>query len=104
VALEVGPQHFRDGQDVMTMRDGGQHMVGDKIGGGLDLALVAGRAEPAAFAGEGQEVFMLAFVTADPCEPSFEIAAVQEFADHFRDGRAKGAKIGLVLFGLSFNR
>jgi len=47
---------------------------------------------------------MLALVTADPGEPSFEIAAVQEFADHFRDGRAKGAKIGLVLFGLSFNR
>jgi len=38
------------------MRDGGQNMVGDKIGGGLDLALVAGRAKPAAFAGEGQEV------------------------------------------------
>ena len=40
---------------------------------------------------------MLALVTADPGEPSFEIAAVQEFADHFRDGRAKGAKIGLIL-------
>jgi hypothetical protein len=43
---------------------------------------------------------MLALVTADPGEPTFEIAAVQEFADHFRDGRAKGAKIGLVLFGI----
>jgi hypothetical protein len=41
---------------------------------------------------------MLALVTADPSEPSYEIAAVQEFADHFRDGRAKGAKVGLVLF------
>jgi hypothetical protein len=56
VALEVGPQHFRDGQDVMTMRDGGQNMVGDEFGGGLDFALMAGRAEPAAFAGEGQQV------------------------------------------------
>ena len=43
---------------------------------------------------------MLALVTADPGEPSFEIAAVQEFADPFRDGRAKAAKVGFVLFGI----
>jgi hypothetical protein len=60
MALEIGPEHFRDGQDVMTVRHWGQHVVQDEPGGGLDVFLVAGGAEPAALAGEGQQVFVLA--------------------------------------------
>jgi hypothetical protein len=52
VALEVGPQHFRKGQDVRAMRHRKKHVLGDEFGGGLDLALMAGRTEPTAFAGK----------------------------------------------------
>ena len=41
---------------------------------------------------------MLALVTADPSEAAFEVAAVQEFADHFRDDRSQRAKLRRVLF------
>jgi hypothetical protein len=47
VALEIGPQHLWDGQDVMTMRNGCQHAVQHEPGGRLYILLMAGGAEPA---------------------------------------------------------
>ena len=53
---------------------------------GLDVFLVAGRAEPAGFAREGEERVESAVVTADACETAFEGAAFEEFVDDLRDG------------------
>ena len=101
VPLEVGAQHSGNGQDVVPVRHGGQHMIQDEAGGGLDILLVAGGAEPAALAGKGQQVFVLAMVTADAGKAALQIAAVQELADHLGDDGAQEAVAGLVNFLVS---
>ena len=78
VALEIGAEHFGDGQDVVAVGHGGQDVVEDEAGGGLDVFLVAGGTEPAAFAGEGEEVFVAAVVAADAGEAAVEVAAVED--------------------------
>ncbi len=65
VALEIGPQHVGDGQDIVAVGYRGHHLVHDKAGGGLDIFLVAGGAEPTAFAREGQQILMLARVVVE---------------------------------------
>ena len=101
VTLEIGAQHFRDGQDVVAVRHGGQHVVQDEAGGGLDVFLVAGRAKPAALAGKGQEILMLAMVAANSGETAFEVAALQEFMHHFGDGASQHTVARLVGLGIS---
>lgn len=96
VALEIGAEHFGQGQDVMAVGHGSKDAGGEEGGGGLDVFLVAGGAEPAAFAGEGQEVFVAAVVAADAGEAAVEVAAVEEFVDDLRDDGAQGAEAGLV--------
>ena len=97
VALEIGAEHFGDGQDVMTVGHGREDAGGEEGGGGLDVFLVAGGTEPAAFAGEGEEVFVAAVVAADPGEAAVEVAAVEEFVDDLGDDGAQGAEAGLVV-------
>ena len=75
VTLEIGAEHFRNGQDVMAVGHGRQDAGGQEGGGGVDVFLVAGGAEPAAFAREGQEVFV----------------------DDLGDDGAQGAETGLVV-------
>jgi hypothetical protein len=50
-----------------------------------------------------EAVFMVALVAPDPGETAFEIAAVQEFTDHFRDDRAQRAKIRFELFRVNLD-
>ena len=54
----------------------------------------AGGAEPAAFAGEGQEIFVLAVVAAEAGEAAVEVAAVEKLVDHLRYDRAQVAQSG----------
>ena len=69
----------------------------DQVGrSALNFALLAGGTEPAAFAGKGQEVFVLAIVAANAGKPAFEGAAVDEFFHDLFDHRAKGAVLGLI--------
>ena len=89
-------QHFRDGQDLVAVGHRGHHPVQDEPGGVLDVFLVAGGAEPAAFAGEGQQILVLAAVAADPGEAAFEVAAFEEFVDDFGDDGAQAAIARLV--------
>jgi predicted DNA-binding transcriptional regulator YafY len=63
----------------------------------LDLFLVAGWTEPAAFAGEGQQVVFLAMVAADAGEPALQIAAVHELDDHLGDDGPQKAVTGLSI-------
>ena len=104
VTLEIGAEHFRNRQDVMAVGHGRQDAGGEEGGGGLDVFLVAGGAEPAAFAGEGQEVFVAAVVAADAGEASVEIAAVEEFVDDLGHDGAQGAEAGLVVLGVDFDK
>ena len=69
----------------------------EKFGAGLDVFLVAGRAEPAGFAGEGEECVEAAVVTADAGEAAFEGAAVEEFVDDLWNGGTQWPVTGLVV-------
>ena len=103
VTLEIGAEHFGKGQDVMAVGHGGEDAGGEKGGGGLDVLLVARGAEPAAFAGEGQKVFVATMVAADADEAAIEVAAVQEFVDDLRDDGAQGTEAGLVVVRVGFD-
>ena len=101
VALEIGAEHFGDGQDVVAVGHGGQDLVEDEAGGGLDVFLVAGGTEPAAFAGEGQQILVFAMVAANPGKAAFKVAALEEFVDDLLDDGAQGTEARLVLLGIS---
>ena len=88
----------------MPVRHRGHHVVQDKPGGRLDVLLVAGRAEPPALAGKGQQVFVLAMVAANPGEAALQVAAIQELVDHLWDDGPQAAVAGLVLLGISLPR
>jgi len=53
VALEIGPQHSGNGQDIVAVGHRRQDVVQDEARGGLDILLVAGRTKPPALAGKG---------------------------------------------------
>jgi hypothetical protein len=101
VTLEIGAEHSRNGQDVVAVGHGSQHMVQDEAGGGLDVFLVAGRAEPAALAGEGEQELVLAMVAADASEAAGQVAAFQKLVNYLRDDGAEDAVAWLVLRGVS---
>ena len=100
VALEIGAEHFGDGQDVVAVGHGGEDLVEDEAGGGLDVFLVAGGTEPAAFAGEGEQILVLAVVAANAGKAALEVAALEEFVDDLGDDGAEGAEAGLVILGI----
>jgi hypothetical protein len=76
VPQEIGTEHFWESQDVMPVWDRGEDALYDKGGGSLDVFLMAGRAEPAAFTGKSQESIEPAGVAMDSNDAAFEIAAV----------------------------
>ena len=77
VSLEIGAEHLRQREDVVLVGDCGKDAGYEEFGAGLDVFLVAGRAEPAGFAGEGKECVEAAVVTADAGEAAFGGAAVE---------------------------
>ena len=102
VALEIGAEHFWDGQDVVAVGHGRQDLVEDEAAGGLDVFLVAGGTEPAAFAGEGEQVLVRAVVAANAGKAALEVAALEEFVDDFGNDGAEGAEAGLAGLGVDF--
>ena len=86
------------------MGNGQENLIDQVCGGGENFALMAPGAKPAAFAREGQEVFVGAVVAADSGEAPFEGSAVEEVAEDFGDDRAKGPEVGLVDLGIGFNQ
>ena len=81
----------------MAVRDGEQDRLGQQRAEKLDLLLVTGWAEPAAFTGEGQQVLVLTVVAPDTGEPAFEIATVQELVHHLGNDRAQETVVRLVV-------
>ena len=78
------------------MGDWSENAGDEEFGAGLDIFLVAGRAEPAGFAGEGEECVEAAVVTADACETAFEGAVVDELVDDLRYGGTQRPVTGLI--------
>ena len=78
---EDAAEHFRDCEHELAVRyvvaDGG----GDPCAGLAGAALVAGGAEVAGLAGEGEELFMAAIGAMEAGEAGGEVAAAEEGAD-----------------------
>ena len=83
-------QHLGHGKDELPVCNGLAESLGDPTAGAQDAALVAGGAEVAVFAGEGEEPLVAAIgVGADePGEPRREIAALEKIFDSVDGGRA----------------
>lgn len=98
VPLEISAEHLRQCEDVVPVGDWSENAGDEEFGAGLDIFLVAGRAEPAGFAGEGKKCVEAAVVTADACETAFEGTAVEELVDNLRDGGTQRSVTGLIVF------
>ena len=76
--------------------------VGDPVSGLTDASLVAGRAEVATLAGEGQQVLVAAVGALETGESAGEIAAAVEFLDDVNgigSKRSTGLAVGGFVFG-----
>ncbi len=79
------------------MRHWGEHALGKERGGGLDIFFLTGGAEPAGFAGESEQEFVLTVVAVDSGKAPLEITAVREFANDLGDDGTDRSHQGLVL-------
>jgi hypothetical protein len=89
-------EDFGDGEDELAVGDFVTDGGGDPIGGLADAALMAGGAEVAAFAGEGEEAFVAAVRTVEAEEAGGEVAAAEEVADGCEDVGAERTEGGTV--------
>ena len=78
---EDAAEHFRKGEDELAVRDFVADGGGDPFAGLPDAALVAGGAEVAGLAGEGEELFVPAIGAMEAGEPGGEVAAAEKSAD-----------------------
>ena len=80
----------------MSVRYRKEDGLGEQGSEEQDLLLMTGGAEPAAFAGEGQEMIFLAMIAADAGEPAFEVTTVKELIHHLGNDRPQVAVARLV--------
>ena len=95
VEAEVRAQHLGDAEGEVTVRDREQDRLREQRAEKLDLLLVAGGAEPAPLAGEGEQVLVLAVVAPDAGEAVFQVATVQKLVNDLGDDRAQEPVAGL---------
>jgi hypothetical protein len=89
---EDAAEDLGDGKDELAVGDRMADGGGDPFAGGADAALVAGWAEVAALAGEGEQFFVSAIGALEAGEAGGEVAATEEGFDGGRGGRVKGTK------------
>ena len=75
---EDAAQDAGDGEDELAVRDFVADGGGDPVADGADAALVAGRAEVTALAGEGEEAFVAAVGALEAGEAGGEVATAEE--------------------------
>ncbi len=92
VVLEVVAQPLGQGQHPLAHRQAGQDMVGQMRGGLHHAPGVAGGADAAPFAGEGDEKVMAAVVAARPGEP---VETVQRSLVQESHATASNLRLGL---------
>jgi hypothetical protein len=95
---EDAAEDFGDGEDELAVRDFVADGGGDPIGGLADAALMAGGAEVAALAGEGEQAFVPAVGAVEAEEAGGEVAAAEKVADGGEDVGAERAEGGTVFF------
>jgi hypothetical protein len=100
---EDSPERFGHGEDELAVRDVEADVVGDPVASLFDLALVAGRAEVAGFAGEGEELFVAAVRALEAGEAGGEITAFVELIDYGDGVLAEGA-VGSAVAGFVFGQ
>ena len=88
---EDAAQDFRDGKDELAMGDGVADVGGDPFGGLAGAALVAGGADVAGFAGEGEEALVAAVGAVVAGEAGGEVATAVVGLDGGDGFRAEGA-------------
>ncbi len=98
VVLEVDTEQYRNGEDILTMRDRVENTLTETISK-LDHFLgVTGGTKPSPFATEGQKVFMGAIRTTDSGKPLFQVPAVQVLVHNLTNYRAKEAVLSFESF------
>jgi hypothetical protein len=95
---ENAAQGFRDGEDELAVGDFVADGGGDPLGALADPALMAGGAEVAAFAGEGEEAFVAAIGAVEAEEAGGKIAAAEEIAHGGEDIGTERPHGGTVAF------
>ena len=98
VEAEVGAQHLGDGEGNVAVGNREEDGLGEQGPEELNLFLMAGRTEPAALAGEREQVVFLAVVAADAGEPMLEVPAVQKLVHYLGDDGPQETVTGLVAF------
>ena len=95
---EDAAQHSGNGEHELAVRDGMADGVGDPCAGTEGAALVAGGAEVAGLAGEGEEVLVAAVGTEESGEAGGEVAAAEKVFDVYDGLGTQGAHGGTVVF------
>jgi len=85
--LEEHPEHLRDDEDHLTMRDVEKERLPHPLAPLLKPLGMARRAKPSGFAGKHQKMFRPAAWTPDPGKSAAGIAAVKIFFDDILDDR-----------------
>jgi hypothetical protein len=93
---EDAPERFGHGEDELAVGEVEADVVGDPAADLFDFALVAGRAEVAGFAGEGEEFLVAAIRALEAGESRGEIAAFVELLNHGDSVFAQGAVVFAV--------
>ena len=92
-------QDLGDGEDKLAVRNFVADGIGDPSSYGAGPALVAGRAEVAALAGEGEQAFVTAVGTLEAGEAGGEVTAAKEGLDGGDGGGAERTEgFAVVLF------
>ena len=91
-------ENARDGEDELTMGNFVADRVGDPVAGGADATLMAGGAEVAGLAGEGEETFVTAVRALEAGEAGGEIATAEKGLDGGDGGRWERAEGFAVVF------
>jgi hypothetical protein len=94
---EDAAQDFGDGEDELAVGDGVADVGGDPFGGLAGAALVAGGADVAGFAGEGEEALVAAVGTVVAGEAGGEVATAVVSLDGGDGLRAEGSHGGAVM-------
>jgi len=93
VVKKIPAQDFGDAENEMPVRNFLEDIHAEPLSEFHHALLMAGRAEMAPFAGEGQQILVATVITSDAGKAVFQIAAVEVTADHLFDIRPPEAVI-----------
>jgi len=96
VVPEVNPEHFGDGEDILTVRDREENLTEDELSKEEDLFLVTGGTEVSALTGKGNQKFFATRWATCFGEAPGQVAAVDELVDYVFNDRSKVSVCSLI--------